>query len=339
MFSKLSTFFRGSRLYPFLKKSKYYPLLREYFLYYRFIQFVSPKKDTWYFLLNWYATGDVYILCSLLHAFKKEHKAEKITLLTWSNKHAEIISLFNVDVEVKIYPTPFPKLGNFLQFKKGAIINLHHFYYMKGIRRLMGYKDVTLFDVFKLLLDVPLTSQPESPTFIRTPDKIQFVENLFTKSGLRKGRTIILAPEATTIKEVDINFWKQLIKKFESLNYDVVLSAYKKHYLNSLEIPVINFSHKYAVAAVDYAGYFVSLRSGICDIISESTSTKIILYPKVQWFGGDLIKGASLKQLSPKNNDVLFELEYANEEVESLIHQIVDIVQRHEVNRGLPAGV
>lgn len=277
------------------------------------------------------------MLCSLLNEFRREHRADKITLITWSQKHADIISLYDINVEIKVCVRPFPIIDKFLEFKKGSLINLHHFYYMKGIRRLMGYEGVTLFDIFKLLLDVPLTSQPEAPVFARTEDKITFVETLFKNANLRKGRTILLAPEATTIEEININFWKELIERLQKLDYDLALSAYKKEYTHTLSIPVVNFSFKYAIAAVDYAGYFVSMRSGFCDIVSASVSPKIILYPKMHWFGGELIKAATLKQLSPENNDVLFELEYSNEETQAVVNRIVEIIQLQEKVRRLDA--
>ena len=44
----------------------------------------------------------------------------------------------------------------------------------------------------------------------------------------------------------------------------------------------MEFPLEIANSVVEYAGYFIGLRSGLCDVISNSKSKKIIIYPKAK---------------------------------------------------------
>lgn len=302
-----------------IKRRRLLNFVYDFYKYKTYIKLVDPKKDTWYFDFFNYASGDVYMGASLIKAFKKKYNDDKVTVIVHNPKFIDIVKYFETDVEIKVISAPLPLFKSFTIFKKGVIIDLHPIPCLKHVTNILGYKNITLFDLFKVLYTLPFSTIPDYPTNGHV-NGVSYVEELFTRLKLEKGNTLIIAPEAVTIKEIDISFWKELIRRMKPYNKDIVLMALSSAY-DTLNLPKISFPYQYAIAAVNYAGYIISVRSGFCDIISTSDAIKIIIYPHMVWGGGTFIQGATITQLNPKGNDKLYELEYVDND--GLINKIV----------------
>lgn len=102
-------------------------------------------------------------------------------------------------------------------------------------------------------------------------------ESILINQGLIKGKTVILAPYANSIEELPIQFWELLVERLLAYNYYVFTNIIgtqkpvKKS--KAIEIPLNQIGNY-----LDYAGYFVSLRSGLCDVAGRSMCKKIVLF-------------------------------------------------------------
>lgn len=97
------------------------------------------------------------------------------------------------------------------------------------------------------------------------------------EKGLVKGKSVILAPYANTLEELPFQFWELLTKRLLEMNFCVFtnVAGKQKPIKGSLglEIPLNQIGNY-----LEFAGYFVSLRNGLCDIAGRSQCKQIIFF-------------------------------------------------------------
>lgn len=119
---------------------------------------------------------------------------------------------------------------------------------------------------------------PTNPIFNKINDKIK--QNLI-KYGVIKGKTVIFSPYAYCVRNLNPLFWNLLGKELENRGYKVFIMLDPKTEKNEFGFPSIFFKYADTKAILEYAGNFIGLRSGFCDIMSSSNCNKVILYPKI----------------------------------------------------------
>lgn len=107
------------------------------------------------------------------------------------------------------------------------------------------------------------------------------LEENFKKQGMVRGRTVILSPYAYCVRCLSPLFWRMIGKDLQNKGYTVVVMLDKNKEKNDFGFPDVFFKYIDSQAALEYAGHFIGLRSGFCDIIAGSACNKIILYPTV----------------------------------------------------------
>lgn len=102
-------------------------------------------------------------------------------------------------------------------------------------------------------------------------------------SGVVAGRTVIISPYSYCISPPVLPlFWILLAKDLEMRGYKVFAMLEPNTEGNGFGLKEILFSYADSAAVLEYAGHFIGLRSGFCDIISETKCNKVILYPTKQ---------------------------------------------------------
>ena len=98
------------------------------------------------------------------------------------------------------------------------------------------------------------------------------------KSIFDKGNSLILAPYAKSVVKIRESFWTNIAEQH--------LSKGKKVFTNVSddELPItgtnpINIPLDEMIDAVQYAGFFVGIRSGLCDVINYSNCDKTVVFP------------------------------------------------------------
>lgn len=140
----------------------------------------------------------------------------------------------------------------------------------------IGFMDLYQAAVFgneKIALPSPAWSTDRSWT-----------ERTFQKHGLKKGRTVLLAPTARSIAEgPDDGFWEQLAQRLSAKGYCVCtnLSGPKERAVRNtigLFIP-----YREIHLFLREAGTFIGYRNGLCDLVAAVSCRKIVLYPRAAW--------------------------------------------------------
>ena len=106
------------------------------------------------------------------------------------------------------------------------------------------------------------------------------VQALLKQIGGKPNKTVLIAPYATTsvlIPPPD-DFWTTIVSTLQERGYTVVTNCSEKEVpLKGTSSILIPYAH--IVPFLDTAGYFIGVRSGLCDIISTTKAKKIILHP------------------------------------------------------------
>ena len=299
--------------YFFLKK------LKDTIDWFFFLSRNNFRKDEWYFVLN-DAIGDTYIICSFLPFII--NNGHKVNVIISKENQKFIPYLFSDKINILDIDVPINLLVKFGQYKKGIPILVHPKYHLNALLfNIIGYKNINIYDVFKLFVNVPFSIGPFRPTFLF--DFRQEIDNLFQAKKLVRGNTVLVCPDANSIEGFDISLWTLICKKLVSVGYSVVFMSNRK--VNA-EFEVINFPLNYSKSFCDTAGYLVSIRSGFCDLIATSTAKKVILYPDIMWYNGSLLEVSSLRYHG-LNDEYLLELQIELS-VESLSDKIVEFFKK-----------
>ena len=121
--------------------------------------------------------------------------------------------------------------------------------------------------------------EPAFPVF---STRMKKVEATFKRKGLEKGNTVIIAPYAYSIqKQPPKLFWIELVEALLKKGNKVAMNINPKGEKNFIPTaPVLIFPIEDSVPYLEYAGGFIGMRSGLCDVISSALCKKLLLYPK-----------------------------------------------------------
>lgn len=117
------------------------------------------------------------------------------------------------------------------------------------------------------------------------------------------GRSVILSPYAKSVGNIPDRYWREVIDSFSLEGYRIFTNV------GPGEKPIdgtiaLNLPITQIQAAVERAGVFVGLRSGLCDILKYADCDKTALFPD-RYFGSTPLKMSYVFQLEGWNNKVV----------------------------------
>ena len=267
---------------------------------YRFLSSSGYDKNKKYYVLK-YGIGDTYLVSTLLPYVADAR--ENVVLLIEKGNQCFIPAMFDKYIEVReVVGLPYSMIDEFGNRNTGQPIVLHSDC-IKGLplSNLLGYKNFTLVDIYKVMLGLKLNLIPATPKSHST-----LSEELSNKISIYKN-LVLLCPQANSIATVEPEFWIEIAKFLKERNFTPV-------FMNdtpSNEFDSITFPLNESISLCNKIRGIISLRSGFCDLISSCSIAKIILYPKIQWYSGSLLQGSGLNSMG-LSNEKLLELEVSN---------------------------
>lgn len=275
--------------------------------------------------------GDAYVGISCMREYIKLNNITKYVLVLIDKACSKIASLFGFNSCV--YSVTREEMNEFVQYavfsnmadKRILILNHRHPYTCR-IGEIGNYKNINFMDHFRYsIFNLPEGSMPEVPSSIRDSEESKrYVEQLFNKNGLVKGKTVIIFPYAKTAAKLDESFWIKLAMQLKEQEYKVCTnSSGESEPAIPGTIPLF-FDIRYALETVEAAGYVIGLRSGLCDVISTAKAKKIIIYPD-RYYGPDsFINFFSLNRMNLCDDAV--ELVWKND-VEGMIKLVLGEIE------------
>lgn len=152
------------------------------------------------------------------------------------------------------------------------------------MRRMQGHNGLNFMDLLRIGLELNCGIENEAtplvqPEFPYDPEEI---DAIFKENNLVPGRTVLMAPYAGAPEwNIYFPFFEELAKSFKAAGYCVCTNTTG----SNMEPPIVGTKpilvpYGLARAFCEEAGFFIGLRSGLCDIISgASNCKKVILYP------------------------------------------------------------
>lgn len=316
---------------PDLPAKSMWNIARGYWIYQQLMMKLHGS-NRWLFVFPYGGSGDIYMACIFLKQFLKREKIDDYLLLADERLALKTLRLF------------FPRGGRLItQEAKKQILDAWAFC-GSGIMHVKpllywGWRtkrypnpdssmDITFLDVMKY--DVYGYGR-EMPWQIpkRRADGGSYARDLFETRHFKKGKTVILAPYAGSYHSgISLKLWEAIAKRLADRGYCVCTNSAGDSEPVVAGTQQIFFPLQYAVDVVDYAGGFIGVRSGFCDILSASSAVFVVLYEralnavKYEYFSFvrmGLKKDAREFVYSGENEDFLIEQIVSEFETEKLV--------------------
>ena len=240
------------------------------------------------FLCPYTGTGDIYLIGSFWEKYIENLKINNYVFIVLSNACKKVASLFEIKNVVLLEKMIYAKYLIAYYLLKNSSLDM--VILNDGWRELpysctewlRGYKKLYFTQLFRdFVFELPSDAKPQHPELKDMNDSLQ---ELFQKNGLIKGKTVVISPFSNTLLDLPQNFWSDISKSLLEKGYSVCTNCGC-----DTEQPIegttgICVPLDQAPQFVNFAGYFIGIRSGFCDIISGCNARKIILYYKKNRF-------------------------------------------------------
>jgi len=302
----------------------YYTALKIRGLFLRWRLMRNLPHDAFMFVAPYTGVGDIYLIGLFFNEYLRRNNVKKYVFVVVSGackKAAEMFSIENIKIVKPAYAEDLVNLNKWLrtEFK---IVTLNDGWSSDPLQWIRGYKNLDFAKMFRyFVFGFDDSVQYELPPRKNWKGEI---DELFQKHNLIKGKTVILSPYSNTLFELLDDFWEAIASHCKRLGYSVCTNCAAKSEKPVKGTEAVFFPLGIAMDFVKAAGYFVGIRSGLCDIISSAKARKIILYEKDGFFyKSSPYEYFSLKKMGLCEDAV--ELEYNSSERKKVVEQILRV--------------
>jgi len=218
------------------------------------------------------ALGDVYWAMSFLPAYRKKRGIANYAVVTVNGGCLEVVEMFGVTSIISLNRSEMDELVQALIFthEDNHILAHHDIPYTDNIIKYLNAHFLSFIDYYRYAvygLSADARAVPPALSY-------EFSDN----ERLVKGKTVILSPYAKSVVELPESFWESLVEKYKKEGYLVCTN------IAGDELPVkgteeLRLSLSQIIAAVEYAGTFIGIRNGLCDVLYTAKCHKIVVFP------------------------------------------------------------
>lgn len=302
--------------YTFYKEVKY---VKEGYDVYRCIRkkvgkkkmlFVSPAKSI----------GDIYLILAYLGKYFKELK-DGYCIIVHTNAAAKICEESGEKNYVII--KQMDRFCRFIQFAgehniKAYVLNALPMYTNK-VKNLTRCNRCSSFDVS--FRNYVTDNNNEA---VIHPLKIKKIPNHYVAE-----KSIIVSPYTNFLKPLEKEFWEKLCSRLIEEGFTVYTNGASPKEPPIVGTIPISYSFSESLGIINQSGFFIAVRSGLCDVLSSTTAQMYILYPEHKLSNEIMaIDYFSLKRMGL--NETAIEISYCWQEHEKIIEDIViDIREKY----------
>lgn len=280
-------------------------------------QYNITVNDSWrFFICPYGGNGDIYIIGQFLDEYIKQNNISDYVITVVGKACKKVGEMFNWKNIVVLNVEESDALVQFsrtIGLKEAKVDILNDCFIQTVNRRLRAYKNLDFRRIFQReVFNQSITDKVKLKEKLQNDtDIIRYAE----EKGIIKGKTVILSPYANTVSIIPSEIWEKIAEYFIEKGYKVFTNS------SSPEEPVIDGTEPicapfaYMRQVIEYAGVFIAVRSGLCDIIAAADAVKVILYPKGRLFGAcSTYDYFSLNKMGLCDDAV--EVEYGDENLE-----------------------
>lgn len=218
------------------------------------------------------ALGDVYQALSFLPDYCCKHHIERVAVLVVGKACGEVAKLFgrqNIMVLERETMDELVQAVLFLQ-EKNCIIAHHDRPYTNELSRYLNMEHLSFQDIYRYgVFGLERTVKAALPTG----------RQMFSASEtIEQGNTVILAPYAKSVVTLPAGYWEALARAYQEKGYLVCTNTSGDEKAvagtQALLAPICQM-----IDAAEYAGWFVGIRNGLCDILTTANCRKTVIFP------------------------------------------------------------
>lgn len=217
------------------------------------------------------ALGDVYMAMAYLPYYLEEKCIFDHVMVTVGETCTQVVNMFSKKRVVTLGRQEMDELTQAVIYteEKNAIIAHHDRPYTNDMtlfidKGKLSFRDLYCCGVFGL----ERNTEPVIPCFCK-----EYME----RGKMKKDKSIILSPYAKSVIGVPMSFWEANIEKYVGLGFQVYTNVVGQERplagTEPVQIPISQI-----VSAVEYAGHFIGIRSGLCDVLSSAKCKKTVVY-------------------------------------------------------------
>ena len=227
------------------------------------------------------ALGDVYYAMSYLPYFLKREKWENVLIAVTSEGCRKVAAMFGhekimtLDQDTMDLVTVASYLNN-----NDRVFTPHHDRpYFNTAWKMLGENGSTIEDIYRSkIFGLDQATKGYEPLVLKKYDNKDDI--------IVEGKTVILAPYAKSVILLPEEYWESIAEKYLAKGYCVLTNVMGE------EKPIkgtkaFNALLDEMISAVEMAGAFIGIRSGLCDVIKTAKCRKTVIFPDCYYSSTD----------------------------------------------------
>jgi hypothetical protein len=252
---------------------------------YHYHRAMALTKATWGLICP-YSIGDTYLVCALAEQLMLRQGGDQVVLLAAAG-HEDVVNLFPGAITRMVtldetHLRYFQDVRTRRPLRPGEPFVAHprnHAAFSKALHR--WTPRIPMLEQYQRFFQVPRDAPLAKP---RLPQPLyDSARTRLRGLGLPEGRTVLLAPEAVTLTTLPHSFWQTLANSLQQAGWSVAVNDSGRGPALALENTCpVRFPLKEAIPIAELAGWVISFRSGLCDLISSAECRLSVIYPKME---------------------------------------------------------
>ncbi|MCI9422451.1 MAG: hypothetical protein HFG81_07010 [Dorea sp.] len=296
---------------------------------YHYRKLIKKYGDIPIFICPYTGTGDIYLIGTFWRQYIEQNRIENYIFVVINEACKKVAMMFgikNIELTKKKRHCTFLLHYYLLCPDKVNIVVLNDSWpliHSNPIEWFRGYKGLHFTEMFRrYVFALPENIKPEHPVFANVDDKLSL---LFEKVQLVPDKTVVLSPYSNTLADLPDVFWEALADGLKNKGFSVCTNSSGENEPAIFGTTAIFVPLNIVPQFISKSGYFIGVRSGLCDVISAATAKKIILYDaEERFFNSSSFEYFSLKRMG-LSNDVV-EIIYKHGEPAITALEIINLI-------------
>lgn len=235
-------------------------------------EYLTKKDKEHYIFLNRRASGNTYLAGLYLPETLRNKGIRNYTLVNISkanDKLSEIMSIHSINMDEDSMRDLWSfgrMMGSDIKFRELCPYDMR-----TSMTALRAYKGIDFGKMYRRVI-YGIDDKDYSVVLPQNDSS-----HYFRELGLREGKTVLIAPNANTVSKISDEYWKNIADELISKGFDVCTNCDRNS--EPIEGTIgIFIPYSEVVDFLDRAGYFIGLRSGLCDIVSSTSAYMTVIY-------------------------------------------------------------
>ena len=218
------------------------------------------------------ALGDVYWAMAFMPEYCSKNGLISAVVVVVGSGCGDVASMFGAEDLVTLTQTEMDELVQAVIFTRewNCVIAHHDRPYTDNIIRLLDKHFLSFIDCYRCAVyGLPKDAPSAAPTRFARFDNHE---------GIPKGRSVILSPYANSVIRIPGSFWEGLAADWSGRGYMVYTNVIEGERpvsgSRALRVPISQM-----VRAAEYAGVFIGIRNGLCDVLHTAECSKTVVFP------------------------------------------------------------